>query len=66
MKIKDIMENASVGGTSAGSIAPVSTPLGGVISRNGGSLLGGKYTTDATPNTPEWMKKLKKGNSRAK
>ena len=66
MRIKDIMENASAGATSSGGVAPVSTPLGGMISRNGGSMLSGKYTTDATPNTPEWMKKLKKGNSRAK
>jgi hypothetical protein len=55
------MENVS---TCAGAIAPVATPMG-VISRNGGSILSGKYTTDATPNTPEWMKKFK-GKSRAK
>jgi hypothetical protein len=62
MRIREIME--STGGTVAGAIAPVATPMG-VISRNGGSMLGGKYTTDATPNTPEWMKKFK-GKSRAK
>ena len=62
MRIREIMENVS---TCAGAIAPVATPMGGVISRNGGSILSGKYTTDATPNTPEWMKKFK-GKSRAK
>jgi hypothetical protein len=61
MRIREIMENVS---TCAGAIAPVATPMG-VISRNGGSILSGKYTTDATPNTPEWMKKFK-GKSRAK
>ena len=62
MKIREIME--STGGTVAGAIAPVAMPMG-MLSRNGGSLLGGKYTTDATPNTPEWMKKFK-GKRRAR
>jgi hypothetical protein len=58
----DLTENASVGGTSSGSIATVSAPLGGMISRNGGSFFSGtKYTTDdATPNTPAEYKKYKK------
>ena len=60
-----VTENASVGGTSAGSIAPVSMPLGGTITRNGGSFFSGKYSNSATPNTPAWMKKLK-GKNRAK
>jgi hypothetical protein len=53
---------ASVGSTCAGSIAPVSMPLGGMISRNGGSFFSGtKYTTDdATPNTPAEYKKYKR------
>jgi len=53
---------ASAGSTSSGSIAPVVTPLGGVISRNGGSFFSGtKYTTDdATPNTPAEYKKYKR------
>ena len=53
---------ASGGTTSSGSIAPVSMPLGGVISRNGGSFFSGtKYTTDdATPNTPAEYKKYKR------
>jgi hypothetical protein len=58
----DLTENASVGGTSSGSIATVAAPLGGMISRNGGSFFSGtKYTTDdATPNTPAEYKKYKK------
>lgn len=63
MRIREIME--SMGGTVAGGIAPVSMPVGPMQSRTAGSLLGGKYTNDPTPNTPEWMKKLK-GKSRAK
>jgi len=55
MKIREIMEST---GTTSGSIATVSMPLGSVQTR-GGSLLGGKYTNDLSPNTPEWMKKLK-------
>lgn len=48
--------------TTSGSIATISVPLGGVISRNGGNLLtGAKYTTDdATPNTPAEYKKYKR------
>jgi hypothetical protein len=58
----DLRENATAGATSSGSVATVSTPLGGVVSRNGGSFFSGtKYTTDdATPNTPAWMKKYKR------
>jgi hypothetical protein len=58
----DLQENASVGGTSSGSIATVAVPLGGMISRNGDSFFSGtKYTTnDATPNTPAEYKKYKK------
>jgi hypothetical protein len=60
-----ITENASAGATGSGSIATVSTPIGGMITRNGGSFFSGKYSTDPTPNTPAWMKKLK-GKKRAK
>jgi hypothetical protein len=58
----DLTENASAGGTSSGSIATMAAPLGGMISRNGGSFFSGtKYTTDdATPNTPAEYKKYKK------
>jgi hypothetical protein len=53
---------ASSGSTCSGSIAPVSMPIGGVISRNGGNFFSGaKYTTDdATPNTPAEYKKYKR------
>lgn len=54
-----IRENASVGATAAGGIAPVVAPMG-MISRNGGSLFTGKYTTDPTPNTPKSYKKKKR------
>ena len=60
-----ITETASAGATSAGSIAPVSQPLGGVITRSGGTFFSGKYSNSATPNTPAWMKRLK-GKKRAK
>jgi hypothetical protein len=58
----NLKETASVGGTSSGSIATVSAPLGSTISRNGGSFFSGtKYTTDnATPNTPAEYKKYKR------
>lgn len=58
----DLTENASVGATSSGSIATVAAPIGGMISRNGGSFFSGtKYTTDdATPNTPAEYKKYKR------
>jgi hypothetical protein len=54
-----IIENASVGATSSGSVATVDAPLGAMQTRNAGSFFSGKYTTDSTPNTPAWMKKLK-------
>lgn len=55
-------DGASSGATCAGSVAPVSMPIGGMISRNGGSFFSGtKYTTDdATPNTPAEYKKYKR------
>ena len=55
-------DGASTGSTCSGSIAPVSLPVGGMISRNGGSFFTGtKYTTDdATPNTPAEYKKYKR------
>jgi hypothetical protein len=55
-----VCENASAGATGSGSVATVAAPLGGVISRNGGSFFSGKYTTDPTPNTPKSMKKKRK------
>jgi hypothetical protein len=58
----DLKETASAGATSSGSIATVAAPVGGMISRNGGSFFSGtKYTTDdATPNTPAEYKKYKR------
>lgn len=66
MRAYEIMENASVGGTSSGSVATVSTPLGGVQTRNGGSMLTGKYSTDPTPNTPKEYKRNKNARGRFK
>lgn len=61
-----IAENASSGATSSGSVAAVSMPLGGMLTRNQDSFFAGKYTTNnSTPNTPDWMKKLK-GKRRVK
>jgi len=59
MRFREICENASAGATAAGSIAPVSNPLGATLSRNGASMLSGKYTTDPTPNTPREYKRNK-------
>ncbi len=60
-----IAENASVGATGSGSIATVAQAMGGMSTRSGGSFFSGKYSTDSTPNTPAWMKRLK-GKKRAK
>ena len=58
-----IRENASVGGTSSGSVATVSMPMGSTIARNPDSFFSGKYTTDPFPNTPKSMrKKARKAN----
>ena len=54
-----ITETASAGATGSGSVATVAQPMGGMITRNGGSFFSGKYSNIATPNTPAWMKKLK-------
>jgi hypothetical protein len=61
-----VTENASVASTTAGSIAPVSMPMGGVITRNAGSFFSGKYSNSADPypNTPAYMKKGKKSRAR--
>ena len=60
MRAHEIMENASGGATASVGIAPVSQPMG-MVSRSGGSLLTGKYTTesDPTPNTPKEYKRNK-------
>lgn len=61
MRMHEIMETASAGASCAGGIAPVATAMG-MIARSGGTMLTGKYTTKSnpTPNTPNWMKRLKK------
>jgi hypothetical protein len=51
--------------TTAGGIAPVSMAMG-TVSRNGGSLLSGKYTNDPTPNTPKEYKRNKHARGRFK
>jgi hypothetical protein len=63
MKMREIMET-----TTAGSMATVSMPLGGVQTRNGGSMLTGKYVTDSdpTPNTPKEYKRNKNARGRFK
>jgi hypothetical protein len=66
MNIREIMENASVGATSAGAVAPVQSALGQPISRSGGSMLTGKYSTDPTPNTPKEYKRNKHARGRFK
>ena len=65
MLIKEIMENASVGATGSGSVATVATPMG-MLSRSGGSLMSGKYTTDPTPNTPREYKRNKNARGQFK
>ena len=61
-EIVNLRETASAGATSSGSVATIAAPLGGMISRNGGSFfIGTKYTSDdATPNTPAEYKKYKR------
>ena len=60
MKMHEIMETASAGSSCAGGMAPTATSLG-MIARNGGSMLTGKYVTssDPTPNTPKEYKRNK-------
>jgi hypothetical protein len=63
MKMREIMET-----TTAGSIATVSMPVGATQTRNGGSMLTGKYVTDSdpTPNTPKEYKRNKNARGRFK
>jgi len=58
MKIREIMEDASSGSSSTGSVAVVVQPMG-MQTRSGGSMLSGKYTTDLAPNTPREYKRNK-------
>jgi hypothetical protein len=67
MRASEIVESASAGATSAGSMAPVESALG-MTSRSGGSLLAGKYVTgsDPTPNTPKEYKRNKNARGQFK
>ena len=65
MRAREILENVSAATSSAGSIATISQPLG-MVTRNGGSLLNGKYTTDLTPNTPQEYKRNKNARGQFK
>ena len=65
MKVHEIMENASAGASSSGSVATVSQPMG-MIARTGGSMLTGKYSTDPTPNTPKEYKRNKNARGQFK
>jgi hypothetical protein len=56
----DLTENATAGATGSGSVATVSIPIGGTISRNGGNFFSGISTSDPTPNTPYKKKKKSK------
>jgi hypothetical protein len=58
-----VVETASAGTTSSGSVATVAQPLGDPIRRNGGSFFSGKYSNSACPNTPAYMKKGKKSRA---
>ena len=68
MKMREIMENASGGATVSGAIGAVESALGGVQTRNGGSMLSGKYVTgsDPTPNTPKEYKRNKNARGQFK
>ena len=69
MKVHEIMENASAGASAgastSGGVATISQPMG-VISRTGGSMLSGKYSTDPTPNTPKEYKRNKNARGQFK
>ncbi len=65
MRAREILENVAATTSSSGSIATLSQPLG-MVTRNGGSLLNGKYTTDLTPNTPQEYKRNKNARGQFK
>ena len=56
MKMREIMETASAGSTTAGAMAPANVGMA-MIRRTGSGLLTGKYTTEPTPNTPARFKR---------
>ena len=63
MRWREIIESAGV--TCAGNMAVVAQPMG-MVSRNGGNLMAGKYTTDPTPNTPKEYKRNKNARGQFK
>ena len=66
MRAYEIMENASAGASCSGGVATVSMAIGEIQSRNSGSLLSGKYSTDPTPNTPKEYKRNKNARGQFK
>jgi hypothetical protein len=58
MKLHEIMEDASAGSSSTGSMAVLVQPMG-IQTRQGGSFFSGVRSTDLTPNTPKSYKKNK-------
>ena len=67
MRASEIVENASIGASTAGGMAPMAMALG-MVSRSGGSMLSGKYVTgsDPTPNTPKEYKRNKNARGQFK
>jgi hypothetical protein len=67
MRMHEIMETASAGASCAGGVAPVAMPMG-MVARNGGNMLTGKYVTssDPTPNTPKEYKRNKNARGQFK
>jgi hypothetical protein len=63
MKLHEIMEDASAGSSGTGSMAVLVQPMG-MQTRQGGSMLSGKYTTDLTPNTPKEYKRNKQSQAK--
>jgi hypothetical protein len=63
MRWREIVESTGV--TCAGNMAVVAQPMG-MVSRNGGNLMAGKYTTDPTPNTPKEFKRNKNARGQFK
>jgi len=65
MRAYEIMEDISAGTSGSGSMATISQPMS-MVSRSGGSLLTGKYSTDPTPNTPKEYKRNKNARGQFK
>ncbi len=56
MKIKELLEDVSTGGTGAGSMAPVEVPLGAMISRTMPATKTSKRKYANTVNTAKYTK----------